>query len=569
MKYLLRCTFIPLFVVIFTTGALAQSDSYEASYAHYQTISNMSESQLYRQAQKFCNEGDIDSMLIYYNVLFNRYTQHLNIADKRLCALALLESGITYYEQFNYSKAMELLLDCQRICEDNRFSDLLADVYRSIGNVYCSHSDFERGILFYVKSLEKADLINDKALKIKVLNNLVGACSFDGRFAEAKRYYDDMSKISSDDPLYRYDLYVDGGLIAAAEDNVDEAIKNYKAAADYATAQGMGVKYSGAAYSCLSNLYRKIGQTDSALRYLHINELAARDEQQNDLLSETLRGLSELYREQGNVGRAQRYQTEYLDLSDKIFNQREFNSLKNAEFMYELNKSTETISRLNQQKIQKDVQISSQRRMLWSLSVGTLIVMTLFIIIYRQNGRLSKAYNDLYDKNKANLENEKSYLARLHELEAQLESARATQPDELLSDEWDGERQSAGSDIPGKDKLQGALEKSIMGVMDQTDVLFDPDFSINRLAEMVGSNSTYVSRVINEMYGKNFRTVLNECRIKESMKRLSDWEKYGNYTIKAIAESVGYKSQSNFIAVFTKYTGIKPSMYQKIASERN
>ena len=49
---------------------------------------------------------------------------------------------------------------------------------------------------------------------------------------------------------------------------------------------------------------------------------------------------------------------------------------------------------------------------------------------------------------------------------------------------------------------------------------------------------------------------------------MNDTENYGQYTIKAIAESVGYKSQSNFINVFTRQTGIKPSVFQKISREK-
>jgi len=94
------------------------------------------------------------------------------------------------------------------------------------------------------------------------------------------------------------------------------------------------------------------------------------------------------------------------------------------------------------------------------------------------------------------------------------------------------------------------------------------DFSLDRLAGMIGSNSRYVSEAINDGYGKNFRTFLNEYRVREAMRRLSDSERYGNYTIKAVAESVGFKSQAHFIAVFTKLTGMKPSVYQKISRER-
>ncbi len=52
------------------------------------------------------------------------------------------------------------------------------------------------------------------------------------------------------------------------------------------------------------------------------------------------------------------------------------------------------------------------------------------------------------------------------------------------------------------------------------------------------------------------------------MRRLSDIEHYGGYTIKAISESVGYKSQANFISVFTKIAGMKPSIYQNISKEK-
>lgn len=51
------------------------------------------------------------------------------------------------------------------------------------------------------------------------------------------------------------------------------------------------------------------------------------------------------------------------------------------------------------------------------------------------------------------------------------------------------------------------------------------------------------------------------------MRRLMDDDTYGKLTIKAISESVGYKSQANFITVFTRITGIKPSMYQKLSRE--
>ena len=93
------------------------------------------------------------------------------------------------------------------------------------------------------------------------------------------------------------------------------------------------------------------------------------------------------------------------------------------------------------------------------------------------------------------------------------------------------------------------------------------EFSLEDMARLVGSNTRYVSQTINETFGKNFRTFINDYRIEEAGLRLIDNERYGNYTIKAIAESVGYKSHTNFIEIFKKSTGMTPSTYRKIAME--
>ena len=91
-----------------------------------------------------------------------------------------------------------------------------------------------------------------------------------------------------------------------------------------------------------------------------------------------------------------------------------------------------------------------------------------------------------------------------------------------------------------------------------------PEFSLAVLARLSESNTNYVSQVINTTYNKNFRTFLNERRIKVAMKRMMDSGRYGAYSMQGIAESVGYKSASNFIAAFKKVTGMTPSLYQKM-----
>ncbi|GAB6983063.1 helix-turn-helix domain-containing protein [Prevotella dentasini] len=78
----------------------------------------------------------------------------------------------------------------------------------------------------------------------------------------------------------------------------------------------------------------------------------------------------------------------------------------------------------------------------------------------------------------------------------------------------------------------------------------------------------YVSQVINQKFGNNFKAFLNGYRIKEACRRLNNVELSRNYTIETIAEGLGFKSRSYFITLFKKSVGITPSNYQRIALER-
>ena len=109
-----------------------------------------------------------------------------------------------------------------------------------------------------------------------------------------------------------------------------------------------------------------------------------------------------------------------------------------------------------------------------------------------------------------------------------------------------------GPEREKKQKLLGLINE----VLNNVSSISDPDFSLQKLAEAVGSNTKYVSQVINEYYNKNFKTLLNEYRLREATRRLNDQEHYGNMTIQS------------FIRAFKRMYGITPSEYQKKAAEK-
>ena len=95
----------------------------------------------------------------------------------------------------------------------------------------------------------------------------------------------------------------------------------------------------------------------------------------------------------------------------------------------------------------------------------------------------------------------------------------------------------------------------------------DPNYSAKDLAKELQTNTRYLSAVVNSRFGMNYSCLLNEYRIREACRRLADAEHYGNVTIQAIYEQLGYSSASGFINAFRNVNGMTPSAYMKLARQ--
>ena len=139
-----------------------------------------------------------------------------------------------------------------------------------------------------------------------------------------------------------------------------------------------------------------------------------------------------------------------------------------------------------------------------------------------------------------------------------------------LSEESTDEEKENGQQKDGyviSDEKRNTLLKRIKATFADTAVISDPDFNLSKLAELVESNTKYVSVVINEECHKSFKSMLTECRIKEACRRLDDKE-YGRYTIRTIYEEVGYRNAASFNRCFKSVMGMTPSVYQKLSLEQ-
>ncbi len=112
-------------------------------------------------------------------------------------------------------------------------------------------------------------------------------------------------------------------------------------------------------------------------------------------------------------------------------------------------------------------------------------------------------------------------------------------------------------------------EKHIKDITDKLDMFetqkgyLKQGLTIQSLANDMNTNIKYLSRVINHLKHKTFTSYLNELRINYTVQELQENSTLQKFTIKAIANEMGYKNSETFSNAFYKQLGIKPSYFLK------
>ena len=539
-----------LFILLITCKSSICINIQSVDTAAFTQYAGLSTEELFQLAENAYQSGDFKTAEPLFMLLCSRYDETADRKHHHIHTQSFIRRGNISYCQSAYSTAMDFYLQAQKMIERDGFDDLLGVVYGHIGNIYASCNDFESAVSFYLRALPYADRFQNNNLNTMLLNNLVGVNVFLNKPDSASHYFELFRQLNLNDPQFTHDLLLNQALLLACLHQYDSAETYARKALRHATEQNFPLTHIGSVNSCLAQLFEDAGQLDSAIRYLHINEDLARAANFSELLIPTLKDMARVYDKMDGRVKALEYKSEYLSISDSIFGQKEFNELKNKQVLHELQHSFHTINNLNAVRIK-------QRNLLAISCAAILAFIGLIIGLYFQKQKLQAAWNELYERNRRQLLDETAYRHRLQTLEKELEDAHAGENTESLA--------TGGRKLVIQQAQREKIAKDIRQVMENTEDYCACDYSIEKLATAIGSNARYVSEVLNDVFGKSFRTMLNEYRIKKAMRRLGDTEHYGHLTIKAIAESVGYKSHTTFISAFTKFTGLKPGLYQKLA----
>lgn len=296
----------------------------------------------------------------------------------------------------------------------------------------------------------------------------------------------------------------------------------------------------------------KSGRPKEAMVSLVDLEKLACTEDLKDAKLEAYRMLSDCYKELKVPAKSIEYHEKYFNLKDTLLNYRQLMSISEIRFLNDIKSLSDEITEMNyRHRIMSVQQLAS---------VIVLIVVLVFVfLLYMKNRQLNIQNKMLYKKNGEILKSEENERSMRKKLE------------ELLSSEPDANAHDADKPLPYIDTCKiedvDGIYNRVLSIMENNESIFQPDFTAESLASLVGEKQRNVSQVLKKKTGKDFYSLLREYRIKEACKRFHDREHYGNLTIEAVAYSVGFKSRPNFVSAFKAIVGLKPSEYLKMLKE--
>lgn len=452
--------------------------------------------------------------------------------EKQLAGPSMISLGILYKDAGLHEKGDRALINATALCEQSGDSLYLGYLYCNVAGIFQSGPDPDQTQAF----LEKAvtifqSLNNDKGLGY-ALNHLGMYYRDHRKFNEAVPCFSNAisSKIKAGDWQGACFAACNKAEVFMEKRNYEETTATFREAEQFMLKAGD--KLSATVYY---NTYGKfllqnkqyteaLATFDSSLRY-------ARESFNHNFVSENLKQIAGLHQSLGNESLALQFYKSYVAAGDSV---KEASDLQHYRDMQsELTLATGTSSN----------EKASPSGIVPGLN-DAAIPAAVMVIIFLMAFSIRKFRTNSVEKNKYNPEDQP------------ISNADTMQESQAIED----------PEVPKNGRLMLSPEMSsdifqrLALLMEEDKYYLRSELSLHELAVELGTNTSYLSRVINEQTGGNFHSFLNKFRIEEACRLLLD-HRQQHLSIEGIALSAGFKSKSAFNVAFRKFKGMTPSEF--------
>jgi AraC-like DNA-binding protein len=515
-----------------------------------------------------------DSAIITLNraIELSKKTDSIGLESNLLCSL-----GSVYIRQTRYDDALELFKQALEItnAEKNEISKI--KINSLIGQIYYFKGNYPEALNNFIEALKLAEKYN-KASNIAINSNSIAIIYKTLKNnQEAKIYYQkglnafmQLNNLSGMANCY-------SGLADIQWEGKDynEASELYQKALDLYTQMG-DKYYIGVLYNNMAANFYDIKKYNESLKYAGLSLETAEEIGDNEGIVTGNNAIGKAYMGLLDYTKAEEFLTKGYEaagklglphfqkdagalLTDLYEAKKEYkkslnyfkianhlkDSIVNVDVMLqisELQTKYETEKKDNLIKIQQ-LTIETKNRILYiALIFGVLISSALVIILFF-NRKLNKSHRKLVQHNLELVEKQKLSM------------------DATTNQTIDVQEITKYANSPLSPQQKNEIAQRLDMVMKQEQFYKEKGLTIDQLAKKIGTNRTYLSQVINDSTDKGFNTYVNQLRLEEARRILSDPK--NDIPIKALYHELGFNSASTFYDAFRNFTGVTPLVYQK------
>ena len=502
----------------------------------FDTLSQFSSDELMKSGRAFFEQRVPGKALTCFTIVSGRYQGNGRSKEAEQCIRALNNSGCVYnYFFFDYVEAYGCFIQAYDMCEELDYDDLIPMVLVNLGDLlnkygvnYNSDAMSQQADSIFDVCINRAFDTRNWELLTTAFFNLADQ-NFTLDLSKYNRIFsseipDTTADIAYIRLQYQGIQHIQSGRFAEARSCFEQQLPVVSArwAADRDTLS---------TYISIAKTYDLELNFAKAAEYLEKALAMSIANRVDDHSSSICRRLARCYEAMGNQERYQYYRMLCLEKMEANEHSR-LSNIGELNYINELHKREE--------KAQKMAVLQRlQQYAILAAIIILIVVLISTVLLWRTNKQLKARNKSLFEKYQEAL---KADAEQREDIKYSHSNLNTSQKD--------------------------ALVFRVQQILGNAEAVCQHDFNLSQLAKMADSNTTYVSQVINEYYGKTFSTVLANSRIKEACRRINDErEHYSNITIEGIATSVGFKSRTAFINAFKREVGLTPSEYLRLAAE--
>ena len=444
----------------------------------------------------------------------------------------LILSDVYTYEQ-DYVRAISHVIAAEKVIRmhpvfNKRDSLQLGRVYLSMGELYKLLKEFKKSYTYYDKAIAYNIDYGNKSFLMYLKS---GTYEDEMKIKEAITLVKEAVSITTEKNRH---LFLPTYHLALSKNYLKLAVTD---SAVYHGRQGLIDNDDcqvDLLYGAVGDAYYQSKDFDNALFNYKSSLESAHTENYALTAHENLRNT---YSALGKYKEAISHNEAYLVLRDSLDDEKIKQEIIAITEKYESSKKQLEIEQLNSQNSENELVIQAQRSKLWI--AGTILGSLLLLLggVYYFYLQQKRQRHLLFIKNS--------------ELAKELATKRTTPTAKVKE-----ETQSID------DKKRIVIHNAISQLIKE-EFYLDTQITLANMAKRIDTNTTYLSKIINEDYEKTFAHFINELRLSHTLKSLESNPNYRNLTIDHIAEKSGFASPSTFYNAFKKYTGLTPSYYIK------